>query len=234
MKGRDRGFEHDFEDRDVRGRTRDFDRDFTDRELKGRSRDFDRGFDERDVRGRERDDERVMKGRSVDFDRDFDERDVKGVERDFEDSDVDDDSCPVLTKLSIGRIARNAGVSSLSGDVYDVMKDIVGKFMNNVVKTVSRKSDNISTVELEPVVERLLKCSVEDMERTEINMNSFARYVRDLGSKYGVNIRKDAMFYLHISCEFYIYKLFVNAVDIAKNSRRTRVTVGDLNIACRI
>jgi histone H3/H4 len=41
-----------------------------------------------------------------------------------------------ITKPSINRIARRAGVKSLSDDCYDTVRNLIGMELNNIIKNI--------------------------------------------------------------------------------------------------
>jgi histone H3/H4 len=144
-------------------------------------------------------------------------------------------SFSALPKSSITKMAKLEGVNSLSADVYDSIKDLAGKFIDTVLDTVSQEDSSIITsTELEPIVEKYLKTKVEDLEQNDINLTTMARFIKTVADKYNITIKKEAVFYLHNSTENFIRNLFYNALSIAKNAKRVRVTSKDISLSFRM
>jgi len=147
-----------------------------------------------------------------------------------------DNSFNTLPKITITRIAKNAGVGRMSADIYETVKELAGKFTHNVLASVSKKSSTgvLTSAELEPVVEKYLGQSAEDLERSEINLSTFAKWFKTLMDQYHVTVKKEAVLYMLNAVEYYIICLLGNAYDSAKHARRSTVTSKDLDMATRM
>lgn len=141
-----------------------------------------------------------------------------------------------LPKTTVTKIAKTVGVSSLSADIYDVIKDLAGSFINTVITDAARKSKSpvLSSADLEGVVERFLKQAPEDLERSEINPTTFMKWLKDVAENHRVSVKKEASLYLLNALEYYIITLFYNASDVAHNARRSRITSKDILLASRM
>ena len=76
-----------------------------------------------------------------------------------------------ITKPSINRLARRAGVKSLSNDCYDTIRNLIGMELNNIIKTVVVVSQT-KTILPKDVHESLKLMNYNIPESTELPLNS--------------------------------------------------------------
>jgi histone H3/H4 len=122
----------------------------------------------------------------------------------------------------------------MSTDIYEPIKELSGKFVHDVVADVAKNYETVTSLELEPVVTAYLGRKVEDLEKNEINATTFSRWLKGVTEENNVVLKREAALYLHNSVEFYILCLLVNAKDIARHSRRSRVTSEDVFMGARM
>lgn len=136
-----------------------------------------------------------------------------------------------LSKSAVTRLAKNAGCSSVSSDVYEVVKKIALNFMGHVLGSV--KGDHVSSADLEPEVEKIVGGPVEDLQDTELKLESFVKTYREMSEQLGVSLRKEAVLYLCTSLEFYLLNVLAEACELARDNRRTRVNAKDIAFCVR-
>ena len=136
-----------------------------------------------------------------------------------------------LSKSAVTRLAKNAGCSSVSSDVYEVVKKIALNFMGHVLGSV--KGDHVSSADLEPEVEKIVGGPREDLQDTELKLESFVKTYREMSEQLGVSLRKEAVLYLCTSLEFYLLNVLAEACELARDNRRTRVNAKDIAFCVR-
>jgi histone H3/H4 len=139
-----------------------------------------------------------------------------------------------LPKTAIAKISKSVGVPSMSNDVYDIVKELSGTFVHDVIKAAAKETDSINSEDVRKVVEQLTGKEVEDLKNSNINMTTFARYCKDVASQYNASVKSGAGYYLNNALEVYLRDIFRNAADLAGNSRRSRVTPKDIELGSRM
>jgi len=139
-------------------------------------------------------------------------------------------SFSALPKATITKIAKAADVQSLSGDVYEYIKEMAGDMIHSVLAQFEEQQ-NVSSGQLESVVEKYIGTQVDDLDKSEINLTTFIKFCKDVSSRYNVTLKKEAVLYMHNCVEFFLRFSLQNASDIAHHSRRSRVQIKDLELA---
>lgn len=139
-------------------------------------------------------------------------------------------SFSALPKATITKIAKSADVQSLSGDVYEYVKEMAGDMIHSVLGQFEGQQ-NVSSGQLETVVEQYIGTQVEDLDKSDINLTTFIKFCKDVSSRYNVTLKKEAVLYMHNCVEFFLRFSLQNASDIAHHSRRSRVQIKDLELA---
>lgn len=170
------------------------------------------------------------------------DRDEQDIENEVENTETTDTqlnnvSCVALSKIAIIRIAKVIGIPSLSSDVYDSIRSLVGSFILSILDECAHQyNDNsvISYNELEPIIERYLGRQVEDMEQSYMNVSIFSKWLKPIIAQYRLVLKNECIMFVHNATEFYILCLLTNARDVATRSRRSRITSGDCELASRM
>ncbi len=128
----------------------------------------------------------------------------------------------------MSRIAKSIDVS-ISSDTSDIIKVLCGNFVVRVLQScVQQHYDIVTSVELESIIEKMLNCNVEEMPRAEINVTTFAKWLKPLMDQYHLTLKKEAVLYFHNALEYFVATLFYKAEDLAKYARRKRVITQDV------
>ena len=150
-------------------------------------------------------------------------------------SEVETQDYPLLklSKSSISRLAKYCNVQTMSSNVYEGIRALCGEFIYESLLASNKKSNGeiVSYSILEPILEKRIGSEIPDLENNEIDIVTFSNYVKDLSAELNMQIKKEAILYLHNASEYYLIKLLRRAVDVCKNSRRSRVTMNDIKFA---
>ena len=76
-----------------------------------------------------------------------------------------------ISKSSINRLARRAGVKSISDDCYDTVRNLMGMELNNIIKTVLIVN-NTKTIMVKDVYDALHIMNYKIAESKDLNTNS--------------------------------------------------------------
>ena len=76
-----------------------------------------------------------------------------------------------ISKPSINRIARRAGVKSVSEDCFDTIRNLIGMELNTVIKTVLIVNQT-KTVMVKDVYDALHLLNYNTAQSTELNIGS--------------------------------------------------------------
>lgn len=139
-----------------------------------------------------------------------------------------------LSKTIVTKISKTVGISSLAAEIHETLKELSGNFMYDVLSETSQVTDNISSVELEPIVEAKLGRPLEDLDQSFLSANAFSRWVRGVTDELQVGIRNEAVLFLQQVLEFYLVELLTNSRDVAEQAGRSRVMVKDVLLASRM
>ena len=121
----------------------------------------------------------------------------------------------------------------MSSDIYEEIKTLCGKFLLTVLQESGKRADVITYSVLELILEKYIGTEILDLENTEINITTFSNFVKEITRELKLDIKKEAILFLHNATEFYLLRVFSRAVEQAKNARRTRITVKDIELASR-
>ena len=79
-----------------------------------------------------------------------------------------------ITKSSINRIARRAGVKSISDDCCDTIRNLIGMELNNIIKIVllANSQTQTKTIMVKDVYNALELMNYNITESTELNKSS--------------------------------------------------------------
>lgn len=79
-----------------------------------------------------------------------------------------------ITKPSINRLARRAGVKSISEDCYDTIRNLIGMELDNIVKNtiVVNSQNQTKTIMVKDVYDTLHLLRYNITESCELNTNS--------------------------------------------------------------
>ena len=79
-----------------------------------------------------------------------------------------------LTKPSINRLAKRAGVKSVSEDCYDTIRNLIGMELNNIVKTVMivNSQNQTKTIMVKDVYDSLHLLNNNVTQSFELNTNT--------------------------------------------------------------
>lgn len=139
-----------------------------------------------------------------------------------------------LSKTIVTKISKTVGISSLAADVHETLKELSGNFVYDVLSETSQVTDNVSSAELEPIVEAKLGRSLEDLDQSFLSANVFSRWVRGVTDELQIGIRNEAILFLQQVLEFYLVELLTNSRDVAEQAGRSRVMVKDILLASRM
>lgn len=139
-----------------------------------------------------------------------------------------------LSKTIVTKISKTVGISSLAAEIHETLKELSGNFIYDVLSETSQVTDNISSVELEPIVEAKLGRPLEDLDQSFLSANAFSRWVRGVTDELQVGIRNEAVLFLQQVLEFYLVELLTNSRDVAEQAGRSRVMVKDVLLASRM
>lgn len=134
-----------------------------------------------------------------------------------------------LPKTSINKLAKTAGIKTISKNVYDIVRNKAGMFLYNILKNCAGQK-NVQSSKLEPYVKQYLAV-VDDLESSQIAIPCFIEFCNGCAGELNMSVKNEAIFYLHNAIENYIITLFKKASDISQNARRSRVTDKDIELA---
>jgi histone H3/H4 len=79
-----------------------------------------------------------------------------------------------ITKPSINRLAKRAGVKSLSEDCYDTIRNLIGMELNNIIKTciIVNSQNQTKTIMVKDLYNALHLLNHNVTESTELNNTS--------------------------------------------------------------
>ena len=79
-----------------------------------------------------------------------------------------------ITKPSINRLARRAGVKSLSDNCYDTIRNLIGMELNNIIKTamIVKSQNQTKTIMTKDIYNALHLLNYNVTESSELNISS--------------------------------------------------------------
>ena len=82
-----------------------------------------------------------------------------------------------ITKPSINRLARRAGVKSVSDDCHDTIRNLIGMELNTIIKTILivNSQNQTKTIMVKDVYDSLHLLNHNITESTDLNTTSFIK-----------------------------------------------------------
>ena len=79
-----------------------------------------------------------------------------------------------ITKPSINRLARRAGIKSLSDNCYDIIRNLIGMELDNIIKTVMivKSQNQTKSIMTKDIYNALHLLNFNVTESTNLNTNS--------------------------------------------------------------
>ena len=134
-----------------------------------------------------------------------------------------------LPKAHIANMAKDLKIK-IAKEVPDFIKSYSGVFINKILKQASEKSKLITSRELYPVIQQHIGL-VQDLDKTNLNITTFAKYVKAVAELYGAEINTDGVLYFHNAFENALLNVLINAQSIMIRSKHKILTTDDLRLA---
>ncbi len=139
-----------------------------------------------------------------------------------------------LVKQQLLKLAKNTNIS-VSSDIADVLVEIIPDFVERSLVRVMKDSKNITSDKIQALIG--LHFENEDAEIAEspvISGTGFSFLIKNIITKHGFTMRRDAYFLLHLFTEAVIIKVITGADIISEANKRNRASAKDVSVAYTI